>query len=255
MEISALGSGSSGNCFFIKNKNEAIIIDCGISAKQICERLDKIKQSAEKIKGIFITHEHTDHVKGADVFARKFNIPIFATKATMLNSNLCSNPKLINEIKNDEEISLAGMKIQAFPKFHSAIDPVSYKIIKDKTISVITDLGYASKRVHEAVLDSDFLCIESNHDIQMLENGPYPWHLKKWIKGEQGHLSNLQASVCVLEHANKRLKNIVLSHISKTNNTYDLAEKHFNNMIKERSDLKPEISVSRREEPTKLFKI
>ena len=258
MKVCALSSGSSGNCFYIEEDKEAILIDAGISSKKIKERLAMLRLSAEKIRGIFITHEHIDHLRGADVFAREFDIPIFATKGTINNGFLCSNNKLINQIKNDEMISLKKLKVETFRKFHSAAEPVSYSIFskkEDKKVSVITDLGHACKNVAEKIAESDFLFLESNHDVNMLENGPYPYFLKKWIKSDEGHLSNIQAGLSVLEHSNSRLKNIVLSHLSKQNNTPKIALKTFKNLLKERENFNAEISVSLEAEPTRLFKV
>jgi phosphoribosyl 1,2-cyclic phosphodiesterase len=253
MEICALASGSSGNCFYVGEKN-GVLVDAGISAKQIVERLSIIRKNPEDIKGIFITHEHSDHIKGADVFARKFNVPIFVTKKTFENCFLCSDDDLINFIKNDETVPISGIEVEAFSKSHKCSDPVSFNIHNGKQVSIITDVGYGCKNVIKSVSESDFLCVESNYDEEMLENGPYPYFLKKWIKSDIGHFSNVQSSLCVLENAGTNLKNIVLSHLSENNNTPDFALKSFN-ILKERKDLHSRISVSQREIPTKLFKI
>jgi len=254
MEISALASGSSGNCFYIEDEGTAVLIDAGISCKQIIEKMLSIKKDPGSIKAIFITHEHSDHIRGADVFARTFKIPIYATKKTAKNCFLCSDESLINNIKNDETVNFNGLGIQAFSKPHLGKDPVSYSAINHKKISVITDSGYASKNITSNVSDSDLLCIESNHDELMLEQGPYPAFLKKWIKGSYGHLSNMQASLCVLEYASSKLKNVVLSHLSQVNNTPEMAFETFRQLIKERRDLSPKVFVSSREMPTPLLK-
>lgn len=255
MKFCALASGSSGNCFYIENKDSGILIDAGISSKQIIERLGLISTRPEKIKGIFITHEHSDHVKGADVFVRKFNIPVFATKKTSEKCFLCSNENLINKIKNNETVDIAGMKIETFSKSHNAEDPVSYNIINNKKISIMTDMGYACENVISNVPDANFLCIESNHDLNMLEQGPYPYFLKKWIKSDTGHLSNVQAGLCILEHSSSKLKHVLLAHLSQTNNTPDLALETFKSIVKERKNFPAKINVSLREKPTPLFKI
>jgi phosphoribosyl 1,2-cyclic phosphodiesterase len=255
MKLSVLASGSSGNCYFIENKSNAILVDAGITCKQIHERLAGLNKNPDKIKGIFVTHEHTDHIRGIDVFARAHNVPIFATRETINNSFLCSNDDLINPIKNNELVKLEGMEIQAFSKSHDALDPVSYTISNGKKISIITDLGKTCSEVIEHVSDSNLLCLESNHDEVMLDQGPYPYFLKKRIKSDQGHLSNIQAALCCLEHASKKTKQFVLCHLSKTNNTPALAFQTFTNMLKERSDLKPRVAVSNREFATDLFKV
>lgn len=255
MEISALASGSSGNCFYVENEGKAVLIDAGISCKQIVERLHSLKKNPDRIKAIFITHEHSDHIRGADVFCRQFKVPIFATKKTAQSCFLCSSRDFIKHIKNNETVKIGGMNVEAFSKSHNAADPVSYNVWNGKKISIITDAGYGCKNVIANVSDSDFLCIESNHDEIMLEKGPYPYFLKQWIRSNEGHLSNLQSALCVLEHAPSRLKHVMLAHISKINNTSKLAMETFNHLLKERKDLHPKISVSERERPTALLRI
>ena len=159
-----------------------------------------------KVKGIFVTHEHSDHIKGINVFARRFHVPIFATKKTAESCCLCSDESLINFIKNNDSIEVGRMRIKSFSKSHKSADPVSYSINNDRKLSIITDVGFSCRNVIDNVSDSDFLCLESNYDDRMLENGPYPYFLKKWIKSNQGHLSNFQAGVCVLEHGTPKLK-------------------------------------------------
>jgi phosphoribosyl 1,2-cyclic phosphodiesterase len=255
MEISALASGSSGNCFYIGGSNSGVLVDAGISCKQIINRLNLIGKSPRNIKGILITHEHTDHIRGADVFARNFNIPIFATKKTSESTFLCSDSELINNIKNNENFKLAGIEIQAFSKSHRCIDPILFSLKNKKKVSIITDAGYGCKNIIENISDSEFLCLESNHDIDMLENGSYPYYIKKWIKSDVGHLSNTQAALVVLEHASAKLKNIILSHLSEKNNAPEIAVKTFKRCIKERYDLKLNLDVSTKFNPTRLYRI
>lgn len=262
MFISALASGSSGNCFFIENsfkgKTDAILVDAGISCKQILLRLSQLNRNQENIKGIFLTHEHSDHIRGIDVFARNFNIPIFVPKKIIGTRFICSKEELIVPIKNNETIEIGKMEIKAFSKHHQSADPVSFSIsdkINNKKLSVITDAGHACKNVAEAVSSSDFLCLESNYDEKMLKEGPYPWPTKKWIGSDIGHLSNIQSAACVLEHAPKNLKHLMLCHISENNNTADIAHDTHFKFIKERSDLKPKLTLSNRHSPTELFKV
>ncbi len=255
MKISCLSSGSSGNCFYVSNKDSAVLIDCGISSKQVEERLSMIKQNPEKIKGIFITHEHGDHTKGVDVFARKFNIPVFATKGTINNSFLTSDNDLIFPIKNNETLELGKMEIEAFSKAHDCEDPVSFRIKNGRTLSIITDIGHSCRNVIDAVSDSDFLVIEANHDIEMLKNGRYPWFLKNRILSENGHLSNYDSGLCVMEHGKRKLKNVVLAHLSENNNTSIAALSTFSGLIKQRSDLRPRLGLSLKNSATCLMKV
>lgn len=256
MRACAISSGSGGNCFYVEKNNSAILVDVGISAKKVIERMNSLNLNVKKIKGIFVTHEHADHIIGADVFARRYNIPIYATKGTIANGNIGSNKDMIHQIKNSEIIKLGELKIEAFSKSHKAAEPVSYSIFdKNKVVSVITDAGYACENINDKISKSDFLFLESNHDIKMLKNGPYPYFLKKWITSDSGHLSNTQAGLAVLENGNKRLRNVVLSHISRTNNSPEVALNTFRNLLKERSNFNAKVSVSLETTPTKLFSL
>jgi phosphoribosyl 1,2-cyclic phosphodiesterase len=257
MKVAALASGSSGNCFYIEDDRSetAVLIDAGISTKQISLRLAMLGLTTEKIKGIFITHEHGDHVKGADVFARRFQVPIFATKKTIKSRFLCSDNSLIKAVKNNDMVKIGGARVQAFAKQHSAADPISFTILAHKRVSVITDAGHACKNIIDHVGAADFLFLESNHDPEMLENGPYPEYLKEWIASNYGHLSNAAAGHCVREHASQRLRHIVLSHLSETNNTLELALATFKSIIQKRNGFAPKVHLSMQHRPTKLFVI
>ena len=262
MRVCALASGSSGNCFYVENelagKNQGFIIDAGISCKKIGERLRKIGRTEENVKAILVSHEHSDHIRGIDVFVRKFKVPVFATKMTFDSRFILQDRDLMNPIKNDETIKLAGLEINAFPKSHLCADPVSFSILdyrKNKTLSIITDIGYACQNISDAVSCSDFLCFESNYDEKMLDEGFYPWPTKKWIKSDKGHLSNTQSAACVIENAKKKLKHIMLSHISQNNNTPEIASDTHKYFFKQRTGFKPQLSISNKDFCTHLFKI
>ncbi|PIN92981.1 MBL fold metallo-hydrolase [Candidatus Pacearchaeota archaeon CG10_big_fil_rev_8_21_14_0_10_35_13] len=257
MEFSALASGSSGNSFYVGNSKTGvgILIDAGINCKTFEERMKSINRSPLSIKGIFITHEHTDHIKGADVISRKYGIPVYATKKTF-DDRFIAIEERQEVIKNDETINVGGMMIETFKKNHGASDPVSFNIqTNDKKISVITDVGKACDNIHDNINESDLLCIEANHDPDMLIEGKYPWFLKKWILSDTGHLSNKQSALAVLEHARPKMKRIVLSHLSAHNNTPEVAMETYKKLIKERRDLQPTINVSVREYATPVMKI
>ena len=253
MEASALASGSSGNCFYVSNGDNSVLVDAGISCRQIELRMAKIGRNIEDIDAVFVTHEHGDHISGVDVLARKYKLPIYATKGT-INQKLCKRKELIKPIKNDESIKIGKMEIQAFPKSHDASDPVGFSLFNHKRVSVITDIGYCCQNVKDFVSDSDMLFLESNHNLGMLEDGPYPIYLKRRIKGEKGHLSNKDSALCVLEHGGSELKEVILSHLSKNNNGPKKALNSFG-ILKERKDLNPKITISGRADPTRLAKI
>jgi len=258
MEVCALASGSSGNCFLVSNGKNSILIDAGISCKRIEERLLSIRKKAEDLKGIFVTHEHSDHIRGIDVFTKKHPIPVFATKKVIENKSLCSREDLLNSIKKEDSLSIGGMEIISFPKIHKAIDPIGFTILDKKSgkrVSIITDAGNACKNIIDHVSQSDALFLESNHDLEMLEKGPYPYFLKKWIKGDDGHLSNIQSSLCVLENAKSRLRYLTLCHLSEHNNTPEIAFSLHKRMLKKRNELKPKIFVSSKDFVTKKIKL
>jgi len=255
MELSVLSSGSSGNCFYVESNKHAILVDCGISCKQVLERLQIIGKKPENIKGIFVTHEHSDHIAGIDVLARSLSIPIYSTEKVAKDCFLCSDKSLIREIGKNESTKIGDLTIEAFSKSHKAVDPISFSIINKKRLSIITDAGFICKNIEENIKEADFLCLESNHDLKMLEEGPYPIFLKNWIKSNTGHLSNMQASLGILEYASSNLKGVILSHLSETNNKLDVALKTFNSLIKERFDLKPKVIVSTKFLPTEIMRI
>lgn len=252
IEASALASGSSGNCFYVSNGENSVLVDAGISCKQIEERLAKIGKSPEEIDALFLTHEHGDHIRGVDVFARRYKTPIYGTEGTLMKK-VCSNSDLLRSIKNEDSVSIGNIKVEAFSKSHDASDPVIYSLFNDERVSIITDIGYCCDNVKKLVSESRILFLESNHDLDMLENGKYPIFLKRRISSEVGHLSNKKSALCVLENANSKLKNVILSHLSENNNKPEIAEKSFN-ILKERKDLNPEILISGRDNPTKLVK-
>lgn len=258
LEVCALSSGSSGNCFLASNGDNSILVDAGISCKKIEERMISINKDVKNIKGIFVTHEHSDHIRGIDVFSRKFNVPIFATKKVIEQSFLCSREELIFPIKKEENLVIGGMEVFSFSKIHKAIDPISFTIVDNKSgkkASIITDAGYACENIIENISISDALFIESNHDPEMLENGPYPYFLKKWIGGDTGHLSNMQSALGILENAKSKLKNIILCHLSEHNNTPQLALNLHRTMIKNRYDLRPKIFASAKTSASEIIKL
>jgi len=258
MQTSALASGSSGNCFFVESNKHSFLIDAGISCKQITERMEMIEKDPSDLTSIFITHEHTDHIKGVDVLARKYSIPVFITKKCHeACENIVSDASLINFIEKDKALNFKGMKITPLSKSHDANDPVSYSIIAEKKkISVMTDIGIACNNIINNIKDSNLIFMESNHDINMLKNGHYPIYLKRRILSSKGHLSNYAASLLILEHAPSKLKHLILSHISENNNTEKIALRTMKVLLGNRKDLRNlRISISGRYKPTELISI
>ncbi len=237
LEVSVLASGSSGNCFYVGSSKGDFLIDAGISCRQVVDRLKGLGKDVQDIKGIFLTHEHTDHVRGVEALTRKYNIPIYVNKGTLENCYLDMGN--INIIKTDQEFDFLGMKIMPFKKSHDSKEPVSFFIKSGtKKMSVLTDIGCCCENVITYVEESDCVVLESNHDLNMLKNGPYPYFLKKRIASTKGHLSNYEAALLILEYGKKNLSNVFLSHLSLNNNRPELALNTFQAITSERDDLK-----------------
>jgi len=258
MEACALSSGSSGNCFLVSNGQNSILVDAGISCKQIEKKMDSLGKKVESVKGIFVTHEHSDHIKGIDVFSRKFNVPIFATQKLIENKFLCSREELLNPIKKEDNLLMCGMEIISFPKIHKAIEPLGFTVLDKKSgkrVSIITDIGNICVNTAEQISNSNSLFLESNHDLEMLENGPYPYFLKKWIKGDDGHLSNDQSIAGIIENAKSKLRSLTLCHLSEHNNSPELVQRLHSFSIKKITNLKPKIYVSIKDKVGDIIKI
>ncbi|NPA67921.1 MAG: MBL fold metallo-hydrolase [Chlorobi bacterium] len=227
-EICALASGSNGNCYYIGNDNEAVLIDAGIYYKQLNERLKHAGLDKNKIKAIFISHEHNDHVKGARVISKKLKIPVFYTKKTFkkcYDKNKADNYVFFEPGK---EYALNNILIYPFIKPHDAVDPCSFRIeTEGKNIGVITDTGEANYILQNEFSKCDAVFLESNYDEEMLKKGPYPDYLKQRVKSSKGHLSNIQAKELTINFASPKLKIIFLSHISAINNSRDIISETF----------------------------
>jgi phosphoribosyl 1,2-cyclic phosphodiesterase len=229
MKICSIASGSSGNCIYIGSNNTNILIDVGISGKKVENGLKEIDISPHDLDGILVTHEHSDHVKGLGVMARRYNIPIYVTNNTW--DEIYTSKKLgkidenlFNLIEPNKDFIIKELTIHPFNSYHDAIDPVCYTIHKeDKKISVATDLGKYDDYIVDKLKDSNILFIEANHDINMLQVGKYPYFLKQRILSDIGHLSNEMSGKLITKLYNNKLSHIILGHLSKENNYPDLA--------------------------------
>lgn len=232
IEVCSLSSGSWGNAFFIKTGQHAFLVDAGISCKQIKLRLQAIGHHISEIEGIFITHEHTDHIKGLPVLLKRHPIPVYLTPRTYTHSNLQLDRRLLRMIEAHDRIDIGNTVVESRSKLHDAADPCLFTFYyKSRKISIITDLGQPCENVIEAIRDADILFLESNHDEEMLNAGPYPYYLKSRILGNFGHLSNLQAGCLVRDHGSSNLAHVFLSHLSEINNTPEIALEAFRTVI------------------------
>ncbi len=226
--ISSLNTGSNGNCFYIGNNNDAVLIDVGLSCKETELRLSRLGLDARKISAIFITHEHSDHIKGLPVFSKKYQIPVYITEKTHINGRQILKQHLINYFHGSQSISIGSLKVNTFPKIHDAIEPYSFTVSDDDvTIGVFTDLGDRSQNLVNHFKTCHAAFLEANFDDDMLENGRYPYFLKQRIKGGKGHLSNKKALELFVNHRPSQMSHLFLAHLSKDNNCPILVENLF----------------------------
>jgi phosphoribosyl 1,2-cyclic phosphodiesterase len=232
--ITSLNSGSNGNCYYVGNDNEAVLVDVGISCKEVEKRMERLNLSLNKVKALFISHEHGDHIKGLQVLSKKYSLPIYITTRTLNNSHLILEESLVNIFKGYEPILVGDLTVTAFPKRHDASDPYSFIVEGNGVkIGVLTDIGSVCDHVIENFKQCNAAFLEANYDDMLLENGHYPYYLKDRIRGNNGHLSNKQALDLFVNHKHESMSHVILSHLSKDNNcpilVKDLFTKHAQN--------------------------
>lgn len=220
MRFSVLASGSGGNACYVETDNSRILIDAGLSCRDLIRRLEILKVRLDRIDALVITHEHLDHVKGAGPISRRFNMPVYINQLTMKKVQ-----RGIGKItgymsfETGHTIKINDMMIETFTKCHDATDPVGLVISSNGSrLGIITDVGRSTRLLEDRLKDCKGLIIEFNHDELMLDHGPYPLHLKRRIKGPEGHLSNRDAGELLKALSHKELRHVILAHISEKNN-------------------------------------
>lgn len=228
IRFSVLSSGSTGNATVITNEEVTLLIDAGLTARRIDQLLMERGMSGEQITGILVTHEHSDHIKGLGAVSRKYNLPIYANEKTWeaLNRHVGQISKENRVLfGTDESRDFGSLRVKSFGISHDAAEPVAYCFYDgNEKLSVATDLGYASDKVKQELAESDVIVLESNHDIEMLRMGKYPWNIKRRILGDLGHLSNDAAGELMSELMTGRTKRVYLAHLSREHNMIDLAK-------------------------------
>lgn len=226
--ITSLNSGSNGNCYYIGNGNEAILVDAGISCRETERRMLRLGLSMSKVRAIFVSHEHSDHINGIPVLAKKYKLPVYITPSTLQRCGLMLDEDLIIPFDPFQPISIGDLCITAFPKLHDAIHPHSFIITcRGIKVGVFTDIGFACQNVIDNFSQCHAAFLEANYDDEMLDNGGYPYHLKRRIRGGYGHLSNKQALELFTLHSPAFMTHLLLSHLSKNNNDPTLVQQLF----------------------------
>lgn len=226
MRMAVLGSGSGGNALIVESGGSRLLLDAGFSCRYIEKALKELGEEASEIDAILLTHEHADHVRGADRLARRHRIPVYATVGTFAGAPLSEEGRTSAvTIRSGEPFEAGDFFVEPFRLPHDAREPVGF-VIEDRQgvrLGAAYDLGARTRLAWGRLADLDAVVIEANHDLQMLRNGPYPWHLKQRVASRHGHLSNADAALGVAELLSDRLRKVVLYHLSRTNNEPALA--------------------------------
>jgi phosphoribosyl 1,2-cyclic phosphodiesterase len=231
----SLYSGSSGNSLFVRTEKTRILIDAGLSGKKIIDALCSIGETPAEINGLLISHEHSDHIRGAGILSRKLGIPIYATQKTWdtmfewLKPVAEENIKIIN---TEKSFMIGDIEVKAFSTPHDAVDPVGFSFTAfGRKITIATDIGHINDSIIENIHGSHLVLLESNHDVEMLKIGGYPWYLKQRILGKNGHLSNDAAGEFISSLVDNGTKKILLGHLSRENNFPELAYETVKNIL------------------------
>ncbi len=228
--IASLNSGSNGNCYYVGNEQEAILVDIGISCREVEKRMQRLGLDMQRVQAIFISHEHNDHISGLAVTANKYNLPVYMTNQTFRKCGIKLREETVVSFNAVHPVSIGQLSVKAFPKSHDACDPHSFLVssVSGVSVGIFTDIGqpcteliYHFKKCHAAFL-------ESNYEEEMLMNGKYPYYLKNRIRGGLGHLSNAQALELFTGHRPAFMTHLFLAHLSKDNNCPKLVEEMFN---------------------------
>ena len=227
MRLCSIASGSSGNCIYVGSDTTHLLVDAGISCKRIEEGLKTLELTGRELDGILVTHEHSDHIGGISVLCKKYHVPVYATAGTLEAIRKGKNspdPDLFREISADSKFTVKDLTVAPMKVSHDAAQPVAYRFgYGGKRVAVCTDLGIYNDYTVECLRGMDALLIEANHDVKMLQVGPYPYYLKQRILGNCGHLSNENAGRLLNRILCDKTRAVVLGHLSKENNLPELA--------------------------------
>lgn len=249
--ISSIASGSNGNCYYVGNDHEAILVDVGLSCRQIEKRMAKLGLSLHNVKAIFVSHEHTDHVKGLSVTANKYQLPVYLTNGTRRECKLAIPDRLLHPLTDMQRVEVGNLVITSFHKYHDAADPQSFLIEGEGvSVGVFTDIGRVCEQLVHFFSRCDAAFLEANYDTDMLMQGRYPLFLKNRIRGGYGHLSNTEALELFVNHRSQKLRHLFLSHLSRDNNDPELAR----TLFEQHSD-ETEVIIAGRHAETAVYEI
>lgn len=255
MRYSVLGSGSKGNALYVESGKTSILIDAGFSGKELEKRLTVHGKELAKLNGVFLTHEHGDHIQGAGIISRRCSLPVYANHGTFKGSEKTVK-KLYKrvEFETGSRCELQALEIRSFRISHDTLDPVGYLISDGKhSIACCTDTGSVTHLIANRLSKCDALILEFNHDLTMLKNGPYPFSLQQRVRSNQGHLANPDAAEFLKSLLHDKLQQVILAHLSETNNRADIALQSATSVLP--SELHCILSVAPQQCPTKMFSL
>jgi phosphoribosyl 1,2-cyclic phosphodiesterase len=232
LQICTLASGSKGNSIYISDGRTRLLVDAGLSAAEIRRRMHAVDLDPGRLDGLIVSHEHSDHTQGIGVLSRRYQLPVYLTRATLAAANRLGRLHEHHHFRCGETFRLNTLKIHPFSITHDARDPAGFRISRPgKQIGIATDMGKATTMVADHLSQCNLIVLEANHDLKMLADGPYPWHLKQRIRSRNGHLSNLESKDLLARIQHSNLKYVILAHLSETNNTAEAALSEFASVI------------------------
>ena len=253
MKIKVLASGSKGNSTYIESHQSKILIDIGINYLTLQNKLNEIAIDAKTIDAIFITHTHTDHIKGLASLVKKNKIPVYGSPLVIDELTKIISQEYLHVI--DRELTFQDIEIETIPLSHDAEGTVGYKMKMDQeNLVYITDTGYVNERLFKRLTNASVYIIESNHDEKMLMNGPYPYYLKQRVVGDSGHLSNYTTATYLTNWIGPKTKYVILAHLSENNNTEEVAYETVHGILVEAKKERP-LVIAKQREATPLIEV
>lgn len=251
MFVCSLNSGSNANCYYLGNQEEAILVDGGLSCRETVKRLKRVGLSIKKIKAIFVSHEHGDHIHGVPALSKKFQLPVYITHNTLEQGNLEIRDDLIEPLRAYDPVSIGTLTVTAFPKLHDACDPLSFLVeCGSVKVGVFTDIGAPCEHVVRHFQQCHAAFLEANYDEDLLNNGSYPVYLKNRIRGDKGHMSNEQALELFARHRPAHMTHLLLSHLSRDNNSPKIVKSAFTRIA-----AGTEIIIASRDRESRIYHI
>jgi phosphoribosyl 1,2-cyclic phosphodiesterase len=244
VKICSLASGSKGNCLYLETGGTRVLIDVGLSLRETLLRMDEVGIDASTIHAVLVTHEHIDHIRSAGSFARKFSVPVFVSHLVHAKADKYFKKTRVHDFESGSSLTFRDICIDPVPITHDSCDPVGFVIESREGCSAsVTDLGIVTRLVTEKLRGCRFLNLESNHDVDMLMNGPYPWELKQRIKSRHGHISNEESLALLHELAHEGLEALVMAHLSEVNNHPEHVVKSTESFLRDQNICAPRIVI------------